>query len=57
MEHWRKISLAGVLLGNGALFVDGFIIRIPHGIIIPILAIAIILIFKGLFMRRKQKKG
>lgn len=56
MEQWRKISLIGVLLGNIALLIDYFIISVPYVIMIPILIIAIILIFTGLFMRKKQKK-
>ena len=56
MEQWRKISLIGILLGNIALLIDYFIISVPYVIMIPILIIAIILIFTGLFMRKKQKK-
>ena len=56
MEQWRKISLAGILLGNVALLVDYFIISVPHVIMIPILFVAIILIFAGLVMRKNQKK-
>ena len=56
MEQWRKISLAGILLGNVALLVDYFIISVPYVIMIPILFVAIILIFTGLVMRKKQKK-
>ena len=56
MEQWRKISLAGILLGNVALLVDYFIISVPHVIMIPILFVAIILIFTGLVMRKNQKK-
>lgn len=55
-EKWRTISLAGILLGNGALLMDRFVIRFPNVIIIPILLIAIILIFAGIMMRKKQKK-
>lgn len=56
MEQWRKISLIGILLGNIALLIDYFIISVPYVIMIPILIVAIILIFTGLFMRKKQKK-
>ena len=56
MEQWRRISLIGILLGNIALLVDYFLISIPYVIMIPILIVAIILIFTGLFMRKKQKK-
>lgn len=56
MEQWRRISLVGILLGNIALLIDYFIISVPHVIMIPILLVAIILIFAGLVIRRKQKK-
>ena len=56
MEQWRRISLIGILLGNIALLVDYFLISIPYVIMIPILIVAIILIFTGLIMRKKQKK-
>ena len=56
MEQWRRISLIGILLGNIALLVDYFLISIPYVIMIPILIVAIILIFTGLVMRKKQKK-
>ena len=56
MEQWRRISLIGILLGNIALLVDYFLISVPHVMMIPILFVAIILIFTGLFMRKKQKK-
>ena len=56
MEQWRKISLIGIILGNGALLVDYFVISIPYIIMIPLLVISVILIFAGLFMRKKQKK-
>lgn len=48
MEQWRKISLIGILLGYGALLIDYFAISIPHIIMIPILIVALILIFTGL---------
>lgn len=56
MEQWRRISLIGILLGNIALLVDYFIISVPYVVMIPILFVAIILIFAGLVMRKKQKK-
>ena len=56
MEQWRRISLIGILLGNIALLVDYFLISVPHVMMIPILFVAIILIFTGLVMRKKQKK-
>ena len=56
MEKWRRISLIGILLGNIALLVDYFLISIPYVIMIPILIVAIILIFTGLAMRTKRKK-
>jgi hypothetical protein len=56
MEKWCRISLAGVLLGNCALLIDYFVISIPYAIMIPVLLIAIILIFAGLIVRKKQKK-
>ena len=56
MEKWRKISLLGILLGNVALLVDYFLLSIPHAIMIPILVVAIILIFTGLIIRNKNKK-
>ena len=55
MEQWRRISLAGILLGNVALLVDYFVISVPYGIMIPLLLVACILIFVGLIIRRKQK--
>ncbi len=57
MERWRKISLTGILLSNGALLIDYFAISIPYSIMIPILIVAIILIFNGLIIRKRQKKG
>ena len=56
MEQWRRISLIGILLGNIALLVDYFIISVSYVVMIPILFVAIILIFAGLVMRKKQKK-
>ena len=56
MEKWRRISLAGVLLGNCALLIDYFVTTIPYAIMIPVLLIAIILIFAGLIVKKKQKK-
>lgn len=50
MKQWRKISLIGVLLGNGALLVDYFAISIPYIIMIPILLVSITLIFAGLII-------
>ena len=55
MERWRKISLAGILLGNIALLVDYFVISVPYVIMLPLLLVAIFLIFTGLIMRKKQK--
>lgn len=57
MERWRIISLTGILLGNGALLVDYFLISVPHIVMIPLLLASIILIFTGLIQRRKQKKN
>ena len=57
MEQWRKISLAGILLGNISLLIDYFFISIPYAIMIPILLVAIVLIFAGLIMRKKQKEA
>ena len=56
MEQWRRISLIGILLGNIALIADYFIISVPYAVMIPILFTAILLIFTGLVMRKKQKK-
>ena len=55
MKQWRKISLIGILIGNGALLVDYFAISIPYIIMIPLLIVSIILIFTGLIIRKKQK--
>lgn len=55
MEKWHKISLAGILLGNGALLIDYFVTYVPYEIMIPVLLISIILIFTGLVMRKKRK--
>lgn len=55
MEKWRRISLVGILLGNGALLIDYFVISVPYIIMIPILFVASILIFSGLIMRKKHK--
>lgn len=57
MEQWRKISLAGILLGNISLLIDYFFISIPYAIMIPILLIAIVLIFAGLIMRKRKKEA
>ena len=47
MEQWRRISLIGILLGNVALLVDDFIISLPHVVMLPILFVAIIMVFTG----------
>ena len=57
MEKWRRISLIGILLGNIALLVDYFLVSVPYAIMIPILVVAIILIFTGFIMRKKQKNN
>lgn len=57
MAQWRRISLTGILLGNGALLIDDFIIAIPHIIMIPILSAAVLFVFRGFILRKRQKKG
>ena len=57
MEKWRKLSLAGILLGNSAVLVDYFVTSVPYVIMIPILLVAIILIFFGIIMRKKKKNN
>ena len=57
MEKWRIISLAGILLGNIALLFDYFVIPVPHIVMIPLLLISIVMIFSGLILRKKHKKG
>lgn len=54
MEQWRKISLIGILIGNGALLIDYCAISIPYIIMIPILIVAFILIITGLIIRKKN---
>ena len=54
MEQWRKISLIGILIGNGALLIDYCAISIPYIIMTPILIVAFILIITGLIIRKKN---
>lgn len=56
MEKWRIISLIGILLGNGALLIDYFVISVPHVIMIPLLIVSIIFIFTGLIIRKNKRK-
>lgn len=56
MEKWRIISLIGILLGNGALLIDYFVISVPHVIMIPLLIVSIIFIFTGLIIRKNKEK-
>ena len=56
MEKWRIIWLIGILLGNGALLIDYFVISVPHVIMLPLLIVSITLIFTGLIIGKKQKK-
>ena len=54
MKNWRKIGWTGILLGNGALLLDYFVVPIPHVLMIPVLLAALALIFTGFLMRNKQ---
>lgn len=56
MEAWRRISWGGILLGNGALLIDCFLFSIPNAVMIPILTVAIILVFAGFIMRKRNTK-
>ena len=55
MEKWRCISLAGIVLGMGVQILDFFVKDIPYIVIIPIEIVAIILIFAGLIIRKREK--
>ena len=55
MEKWRCISLIGIILGIGIQIIDFFVISIPYVIFIPLEFVAIILIFAGFIIRKKQK--
>lgn len=57
MERWRRISLIGILLGNGALLMDDFVISIPHIVMIPALFAALIFIATGFILRKRQQKN
>lgn len=55
MEKWRLISLIGIILGIGLQVIDYFIITIPYVVIIPLDIVAIVFIFTGLVIRKKEK--
>ena len=57
MERWRWILLIGIILGNVAWIVDSFVISIPYVIMIPLLVVAIMLIFTGFIIRRSKRKA
>lgn len=57
MEKWRLISLIGIILGLGLQVIDYFVISIPYMVIIPLDIVAIVLIFTGLVIRKKEKTG
>uniref|UniRef100_UPI00405782CB hypothetical protein n=1 Tax=Acetatifactor sp. TaxID=1872090 RepID=UPI00405782CB len=56
MEKWRCISLIGIILGIGMQIIDFFVISIPYVIFIPLEIVAIILIYAGFIIRKKQKE-
>ena len=55
MEKWRIISLIGIILGIGMQVLDYFVRGIPYAIMIPAEIVAIILIFAGLIIRKREK--
>lgn len=55
MEKWRLIFLIGIILGIGLQVIDYFIITIPYVVIIPLDIVAIVFIFTGLVIRKKEK--
>ncbi len=56
MEHWRRISLLGIILGIAVMVMDFLVAGIPYIIIIPLEIVSIVLIFAG-FIIRKNEKG
>ena len=56
MEKWRGILWMGIILGAGIRVVDVLVANIPYVIIIPLQIVAIILIFTGFIIRKKEKK-
>lgn len=57
MEKWRCISGSGIILGIVIHIVDIFIIKMPYVIFIPIEIVAIVLIFAGLIIRKKERNN
>lgn len=56
MEKWRLIMLCGMVLGVIVLIIDALVANAPYVIIIPLQVVAILLLFGGLIMRRRDKK-
>ena len=48
--------MIGIGLGIGVQIIDFFVISIPYVIFIPLEIVAIILIFVGFIIRKKQKE-
>ena len=55
MEKWRCIGWTGIILGIGVQILDYFVENIPFGIMIPIEIVAIVMIFTGLIIRKREK--
>ena len=55
MEKWRYILLIGIVLGIAVEIMDFLIGSIPYAIIIPLQVVAIVLIFSGFIIRKREK--
>lgn len=56
MKMWRRILMTGIILGFVVQVIDFFVITIPYIIIIPLEIVAIVLIFTGFIMRKREKE-
>lgn len=56
MEKWRLIMLCGMILGIVVLIVDALVENAPFMVIIPLQLVAIILLFGGLIIRKRDRK-
>jgi len=56
MEKWRLIMLCGMVLGVVVLIIDAIVENAPYLIIIPLQLVAIVMLFGGLIMRKRERK-
>ncbi len=56
MEKWRLIMLCGMVLGVAVLIVDALVENAPYMIILPLQLVAIVLLFGGLIIRKRERK-